>query len=237
MKTSSPPRCMRTTHMIRSWLAALLLLLAAPAQAQDTLATALDSYLRTQTQGLPGQVTYSIGQLDARTQMKPCNAFEPFLPAGSRLWGKATLGVRCLGPSVWTIYLPVQVNISGTYLITARPIAAGQLLGNDDIATRSGDLSALPANILTDEAQAIGKSAKNRIAAGQPLRSDFLLAPWAVQQGQSVRLVSKGSGFSVSSEGKALNNASDGQVVQVRAASGQTISGIARPGGMVEVSY
>jgi flagella basal body P-ring formation protein FlgA len=41
----------------------------------------------------------------------------------------------------------------------------------------------------------------------------------------------------VSSEGKALNNASDGQVVQVRAASGQTISGIARPGGMVEVSY
>ena len=145
--------------------------------------------------------------------------------------------MRCLGPSVWTIYLPVQVNISGTYLITARPIAAGQLLGNDDIATRSGDLSALPANILTDEAQAIGKSAKNRIAAGQPLRSDFLLAPWAVQQGQSVRLVSKGSGFSVSSEGKALNNASDGQVVQVRAASGQTISGIARPGGMVEVSY
>lgn len=220
-------------------LAALLYFVAAPVLsfAQNSLTDTLDHYLRAQTQGLPGKVSYSIGQLDSRTQLTPCSAFEPFLPAGSRLWGKATVGVRCLGPSSWTIYLPVQVNISGNYLVTARPMSAGQLLGASDIVIRSGDLSSLPTNVITDQTQAVGKTVKNGIAAGQPLRSDFLIAPWAVQQGQSVKLVSKGSGFSVSSEGKALNNAADGQVAQVRTAAGQTVSGIARAGGMVEVSY
>jgi flagella basal body P-ring formation protein FlgA len=186
---------------------------------------------------LPGKVSYSIGQLDARTQLSPCNAFEPFLPAGSKLWGKSTVGVRCLGPSTWTIYVPVQVNVSGNYLISARTMPAGYVLGAADIVMRSGDLGTLPANILTDQAQAIGKTVKNGFAAGQPLRSDQLIAPWAVQQGQSVKLLSNGPGFSVSSEGKALNNAVTGQVVQVRTNTGQTVSGIAQPGGIVEVSH
>ena len=220
-------------------LAFVCFLLTSPllAIAQNSLADTLDHYLRTQTQGLPGKVSYTVGQLDSRTQLSPCNAFEPFLPAGSRLWGKATVGVRCLGPSAWTIYVPVQVTVSGIYLVTTRSMAAGQVISAGDVVSRSGDLSALPANILTDQAQAIGKTVKNGISAGQPLRSDFVIAPWAVQQGQTVRLVSKGAGFSVSGEGKALNNAADGQIAQVRTASGQSVSGIARPGGIVEISY
>ena len=59
----------------------------------------------------------------------------------------------------------------------------------------------------------------------------------ALQQGQTVRTVTKGPGFSVSSEAKALANAVDGQVVQVKATNGQTLSGVARTGGVVEVSH
>jgi flagella basal body P-ring formation protein FlgA len=215
----------------------LLLLVPALSLAQDSLISTLDHYLRTQTQGLPGKVSYRIGQLDPRTQLTPCSAFEPFQPAGSRLWGKSTVGVRCLGPSTWTIYVPVQISVAGNYLLAARTLAAGQVVELSDIVTRNGDLNALPANIVTDQAQAIGKTVKNGIGAGQPLRNDSLIAPWAVQQGQGVKLLSKGAGFSVSSEGKALNNAADGQIVQVRTGAGQTVSGIARIGGIVEISY
>ncbi len=215
----------------------LLLLAPLLVYAQSTLDSTLDDYLRVQTQGLPGTVTYRIGQLDARTQLSPCTAFEPFLPLGSKLWGKSTVGIRCLGPSAWTIYVPVQVTVRGNYLISARTMPAGYVLGSADIVVRSGDLSTLPANILTDQAHAIGKTVKNGFTAGQPLRSDLLIAPWAVQQGQSVKTESNGPGFTVSSEGKALNNAVAGQVVQVRTNSGQTVSGIARPGGIVEVTH
>ena len=110
-------------------------------------------------------------------------------------------------------------------------------MGASDVVVRKGDLGTLPANILTDPAQAIGKTVKSGAAAGQPLRSDALIAPWAVQQGQNVKLVTKGAGFSASSEGKSLNNATEGQVVQVRTGSGQSVSGIARAGGVVEISY
>ena len=232
--SSSLPGFLLSKYCRLFWL---LLLAPLVAFAQSPLYSTVEDYLRTQTQGLPGKVTYSIGQLDTRTQLSPCNAFEPFLPAGSKLWGKSTVGVRCLGPSTWTVYLQVTVNVSGNYLISARTMPAGYVISAADVVVRSGDLSTLPANIITDQAQAIGKTVKNGFTAGQPLRNDQLLAPWAVQQGQSVRTISNGPGFSVSSEGKALNNALAGQVVQVRTASGQSVSGIARPGGVVEVSH
>jgi flagella basal body P-ring formation protein FlgA len=203
---------------------------------QNILYSTLDDFIRAQTQGLPGKVAYTISQLDTRTQLTPCNAFEPFIPQGGKLWGKTTVGVRCLGPSNWTIYVPVQVSVTGDYLVAARNFQVGTNLAAADIAVRNGDLSTLPASILTDPAQAIGKTVKNGVGSGQPLRSDQLIAPWAVQQGQSVKTVSNGPGFSVSSDGKALNNATAGQIVQVRTASGQTVSGIARAGGVVEVS-
>jgi len=240
---NDPMRCSRSKipalFLRAKRRAALCLWLTFPlvALAQSPLQRSLDDYLRTQTQGLPGTVSYSIGALDARTQLAPCQVFEPFLPAGSRLWGKATVGVRCLGPANWTVYVPVQVTVSGNYLISARTMAAGYVINAADIAVRSGDLAALPATVLTDQSQAVGKTVKNGFSAGQPLRSDQLVVAWAVQQGQNVKTVSNGVGFSVSSEGKALGNALAGQIVQVRTNNGQTVSGIARPGGVVEVSH
>ena len=65
----------------------------------------------------------------------------------------------------------------------------------------------------------------------------FDLEAPVVQQGQSVMLTSIGNGFSVTAEGKALNNANEGQVVQVKSESGTVVSGIARSGGKVEVRF
>jgi len=51
-----------------------------------------------------------------------------------------------------------------------------------------------------------------------------------------VRIVSRGENFSVTGEGKAIGNAGEGQVVQVRTLRGAIISGTARAGGVVEVT-
>lgn len=229
----SPPGCCHTLAVF----ALILTLNPGTAGADGLLRASVERFALQQTQGLPGKVDVQIGQLDPRTQLSPCSAHEPFLPAGGRLWGKSTVGVRCLGPASWTVYIPVTVSVSGEYYLTARPISAGQTLGAGDIITRKGDLTTLPASIVTDASQVIGKTLRNGVGGGQPLRSDLLLSPLIIQQGQSVKLLSRGNGFNVSSEGKALNNAAAGQRVQVRVASGQTISGIARSDGIVEVNY
>lgn len=208
--------------------------LAAPAP-QETVSATVEQYLRTQTKGLPGRVDTSVGQLDPRTQLAPCSMMEAFTPPGNRLWGKTMVGVRCLGPNQWTIYVPVQVRVLAGYVVTTRPLVAGQILSEADLGTREGDLTTLPTGIVMTVEQGIGKSLKNSVSGGQPLRGDMLLSPPVVLQGQDVKLVYKGANFSVSSEGKALNTAAEGQVARARTDGGQTVSGIARPGGVIEI--
>ena len=67
------------------WIPVLFAVVASTVCAQTSLSEALDQYLRIQTQGLPGKVSYSVGQLDQHAQLAPCSAFEPFLPPGDRL--------------------------------------------------------------------------------------------------------------------------------------------------------
>ena len=196
----------------------------------------VDEYLRTQTRGLPGRVSYTIGALESRTHLSPCPALEAFSPPGARPWGNTTVGIRCQGSQPWTVYVPVQISVTTNYLVASRPIPPGQKLLPEDVSLQSGDLANLPSSVLTDLNQATGKVTKSAIGAGQPVRSELLAAPLVIQQGQSVRLVIQGPGFSVTNDGKALNNAQEGQIVQVRTATGQTVSGTARPGGVVEVS-
>jgi len=216
---------------------------AVPGAASDArqdlgqLQRVVESYVRKESAGLPGKVTFNVVPLDARLSLPHCPAPEAFMPPGGRLWGKSAVGVRCVAPVSWSVYASVQVEVSAEYVVTGRPLAQGETVNAQDLATMRGDLARLPAGIVIDPVHAIGKQVAVSLGAGQPLRQDMLKSPTVVSQGQGVRIVSKGPGFQVSSEGRALGNAADGQVVQVRAPSGQTVSGIARAGGIVEVRY
>jgi len=226
---------------MRNLLVSLILsLLVQLADAQQDLAPvkkAIEAWMKVQMKGLPGQVSYEIGGIDADNQLVPCGAFDVTRPQGARPWGRTNVVVRCLGEAGWRIYVPVNIHVKTDYLISARPIAQGQTVEAEDLATQLGDLSELPANILTEPSLAIGKAATATIPAGRPLRADMLKAQTVIRQGQTVRVLSQGPGFAVANEGRALTNAVDGQVTQVRLGNGQVVSGIARPGGSIEISY
>ena len=48
------------------------------------------------TNGSPLRMEVQMGQLDSRLRLAACARVEPYLPAGSRLWGRTRLGLRCL---------------------------------------------------------------------------------------------------------------------------------------------
>jgi flagella basal body P-ring formation protein FlgA len=206
-------------------------------QNVNALRTVVEQFLQTQTAGLPGDVTVKVGAIDARTALAACPAPEAFLQPGARAWGKTTVGVRCTAPSNWTIFVQAQINVQAEYVAAALPLAQGQAIEQSQLVLVKGDIASMPNGIITDMAQAIGRTPTVSLAAGTPLRLDTLRSKPVVQQGQAVRLVSNGSGFSVSAEGKAIGNAGDGQIVQVRTPSGTVVSGTARAGGMVEVAF
>ncbi len=211
---------------------------SAPAARQDpaVLRATAEQFLQMQTAGLPGQVTLTLGKLDARINLPACDAPQAFMAPGARAWGKTTVGLRCNAPA-WTIYLQAQVLVLADYVASAMPLTQGQPIVASQLVLQRGDLATLPNGVITDTAQAIGRSLSMSLAAGAPLRLDILRSKNVVQQGQLVRVISSGEGFKVSAEARAIGSASEGQVVQVRTPGGTMLSGVAKAGGLVEVVF
>lgn len=207
--------------------------------AQDPAVTrkAVDEFLRVQVRGLPGTASYNIGPIDPNNQLMPCDSLQVSLPTGGRLWGKTSVHVRCLMEGGWSQYIPVQIRVQGDYLVAARPLAAGQVISEADWARQTGELTELPASLVVDAGQLAGRTLAAPLAAGRPFRADLLRQTPVIQQGQTVKVVSRGPGFQVANEGQALNGAAAGQVTRVRLVTGQVVSGIARSDGTVEIAY
>lgn len=231
------PVSMRAPAPIRAPLQPAPAMAGAPNQATqdgDAVRAAALVFLTQQAAGLPGKADITVTPVFPRG-LAACSTLEPFLPAGSRLWGRTTVGVRCSGDRPWTLYLQARVSVMATYYLAARAVAPGEVLTAADLIPRDGDLTSMPQAIVTDPSQAVGAVTLSRLAAGLPLRTDMLRGAGAVVIGQSVHVVTNGAGFSISAEGSAMNNAAPGQQVRVKTAGGQIISGVVKDGSTVEI--
>lgn len=221
------------------FLLSSLLLLTQPVGAQQDVGAirrAIDDWLQSQLVGLPGEVSHEIGTI-GNTRLTPCSRFDIGRPPGAPAWGRGHVTVRCLETPGWRINVPVHIRVKADYYVAARPISQGQAITAEDLTTQIGDLADLPARIVTDGNLAIGKMAGVTIPAGTPLRTDMLRAMTVIRQGQTVKVVSRGNGFEVTNEGRAMSNAAEGQLAQVRMAGGQIVSGIAKAGGTIEINF
>ncbi|BCM25454.1 flagellar basal body P-ring formation chaperone FlgA [Methyloradius palustris] len=196
----------------------------------------VEEFLTMQTIGYPGKVTVSATPVDRNLKLPACPQMQVFLPPGSRVWGRTNIGVSCDMP-VWKIYLQANISVMSQYLTAAAPLTQGRVVTSQDLMYQSGDLAQLPSGIFTDPEQVIGRTVSVSLQAGTVLRQEMLKMSPVVLQGQKVVLNSIGDGFQVSAEGQALTTAGEGQVVQVKVASGQVISGIARNGGQIDVRF
>jgi flagella basal body P-ring formation protein FlgA len=221
----------------------LLLLAAAAAPAR-----AFDGALQAQVQQFasaaslagvaPGwRVQVHVGLLDPRLRLAPCAKVEPYLPGGTRLWGAARIGVRCVdGNARWNVFLPIRVDVFGPALVAAAPLAAGAVLGEGDLRSAEVNLAAAPAPALTQPAAVLGRTLARPLAAGAPLRANDLRPRQWFAVGDTVRIVAAGSGWRVSSEGQALAAGLEGQAVRARTESGRIVSGVAIGERLIEVA-
>ncbi|WP_368642036.1 flagellar basal body P-ring formation chaperone FlgA [Castellaniella ginsengisoli] len=152
-----------------------------------------------------------------------CERMEVFL-AGSGLQSRTPVGVRCLAPQPWTLYVQASIRILGPYFVANRLIRRGEVLSLDDLDTREGDLLR-NRRLLGDPAHIVGWIATRRIRAGGAIESSALRDPNAIERGQQVRTIARGVGFVATSEGQALESGSPGAQIQVRTPGGQIITG------------
>ena len=206
---------------------------------QDPIAIrgAVEAFLQTQVRGLPGETSFTIGSTTGAQRLGTCQSLDVSMAPGAKAWGRTSVLVRCQTERSWSLFVPVHIRIVAEYLVTASPLVRGQRVTESDLAWRKGDLSDLPAGVLTSAQEALGKTVTMSIGSGQPLRADLLMRPLVIKQNQSVKVVSRGSGFEVTSEGKALTNGYEGEVVQIKLGNGQIVSGIAKPDGSIAVTF
>ncbi len=153
-----------------AFVAGLVLpVVATAADRQDPAAIQAhaEQFLKKQTAGLPGKVTIEVAA--PRATLPACSAFDAFQPSGSRSMGKTTIGVRCLAPSRWTVYLAAQIQVMGSYVVTRDPLPANHVLNAADLTLREGDLGSLPADVITNADNLKGYRTVSGLAAGAPL--------------------------------------------------------------------
>ncbi len=226
---------MSTKH----YLLALTLICASNSYAQtqnlESIKEIAREFLSKNSASFGEAAVIEVGNIDSRLKLTNCDDPAAFLPPGSKAWGKVTVGIRCSRPKPWQVYLSAQVRISGEYYVAASNLVNGQILAPSDIIKVNGELSNLPANAITKPQLVLGKTIQGSYAAGIALRSDMFRSLPVVQQGQTVKVVSYGKGFTVSTEATALTNANEGQVTKVKTNNGQLIAGIAKLGGIIEI--
>jgi len=168
----------------------------------------------------------SVGQLDARLRLAPCQHVEPYLPDGTRLWGKARIGLRCTqGTSRWNVYLPVTVKAFGPALVANGNLPAGSVLASGDLMQAEVDLAEESSVPVLSAEVAVGRVLARPLKAGQSVRQSHIKPRQWFAAGDAVTVVAQGAGFSVSGEGQALTNGIEGQPARVRTDSGRVLTG------------
>lgn len=194
------------------------------AQAQRWLKPAVAAAQATSEQ--PLHMSYRVGQPDRRLRLAACSRIEAYLPAGSRLWGRSRLGLRCTdGLARWNVFVPFTVTAMGLAWVVRRPVAAGSQLGTVDLMQAEVDWAADADPVLADPAQWLGQLATRPLVMGQVLRQRMVRAAQVFQPGAQVRVLAQGEGYEISADALAVTPGVIGQPARVRMQNGRVLSG------------
>ena len=232
---SSPRACAHSANVsrrpcpiqLRAPLAAISCALAvATAQAAE-LEQQARQFVLDSAATADARVEVEVGALDPRLRLAPCEKVEPYIPTGTRLWGRTRIGLRCVqGPTPWNVYLPLVVKVFGAGLTAAAALPAGAVLTAADLLPAEVDLADGAAPVLAPNA-AIGRALARPLAAGQTLRSaDLRLRQWFAA-GDTVQITAIGNGFRINGEGEALGPGLEGRPTRIRLDGGRIV--VARP--------
>jgi flagella basal body P-ring formation protein FlgA len=205
-------------QMARDWLEPAL---------TTTLAENPDSLLRPEI---------IMGALDSRLRLAPCNRIEPYLPPGTRLWGRSRIGLRCLEGRVhWNVFVPVTIKAWGPAWVLRRPVPGGTVLTQDDADMAEMDWAEHSSNVLATPESWVGQQAAYALQPGNTLRANMVRPVPAFNRGAQVRVKSGGSGFQVILTGLAMDAGIEGQAVRVKLNNGKIVTGTVNPDQTVEV--
>lgn len=242
-----PPFCLarcaaRCSHVALALAALLLLASGGLAWAQDTSLGALQAQVqqlaRQSGAAMPAgtRVEVVVGALDPRLKLAPCARITPHLPPGTRLWGRTHVGLRCDEGARWSVFVPVTVKVFAKAWSATQPLPVGAVVAAEHLHLDEVDLAAESSPVIASVQAAVGRTTARALLPGLPVREADLRPRRWFAAGDTVRVITVGSGFSIDAEGRALSAGLDGQPIKVRTDNGRVITGRATGPNQVEVA-
>jgi flagella basal body P-ring formation protein FlgA len=193
------------------------------ARAQSWLNNAIGQI---DSKALPLRMEVVVGELDRKLRLAACQEVEPYLPAGTRLWGKTRLGLRCLrGEVKWNVFLPITVKAFGPAWAIKGGVLQGSLLSEADAMLVDVDWAELNSPVLASLQDWVGQTAARTLGTGQVIRQDMVRATQVFQAGEQIRVVANGGGFEIATSGFAVSSGVVGQSARVRMENGRVLTG------------
>jgi flagella basal body P-ring formation protein FlgA len=161
----------------------------------------------------------------------PCSAPVEVEAVDTRQYARMRFVARCPVAPGWRHDFVVRARVSAVVAVTAAPVKAGEVLGEEHVTLERRDVTIMNDAIGAPEA-VLGQTSRRSLRAGEVLRANGLAAPILVKRGDQVLMVARQEGIEVSMAGEALDAGARGAVVRVRnTASGQVVRmRVASPG-------
>lgn len=126
------------------------------------------------------------------------------------------LELRCPDQPGWTQTLSTRQDLFLPVLATATNVDRGQPIEPGHLKRERINISRAQRGFMTDEKEVIGLSARRRLRADQVLNPSLLSEAPPVRRGQPVRILARQHGIEASTQGEALADGKQGDVIRVR---------------------
>lgn len=184
--------------------------------AESFLQDAIEEHLAGSTRDANYRI--EISRLDNRLRLPLCDedALHATLESPQVPIGRVTVRVSCNSPSSWRLFVPAQVSLRQSVLVTTRPLLRHSILAAGDLALAERDITTTADSFLTSPDTVIGLRLRRALPADMALTPQHLEQNQIISRGDKVIIRSSSERVSVRMPGEALEAGSIGSQIRVR---------------------
>jgi flagella basal body P-ring formation protein FlgA len=138
-------------------------------------------------------------------------------PRNRRLMGRCPIAVDFSvdGQTQKKLWTTAMIEVLGPVVVTRKPLGRHKPIAAEDIDVQTLDLANLPANVLSDPDEVIGKRTRRVIGALTPLRSDSIELPPLVKRGDLVTIIAESENLKITTLGRVKKKGCLGERIPV----------------------
>lgn len=187
--------------------------------------------------GENSDIQVSAGHVDQRLRLNACQT-TPRTDVDFGQIGQKNMMVKisCEAPLHWAIRIPIHVEHFNHIIVTQKRIAKDAIITEDDLTMLRKDITQLPPGYYDNMNEIVGQVAKNEIQYGVVIKSNMVKQKILVKRGSLIKILVKGPGITVESNGVAQNDGAKNELIKVKnAKSNKIIEGTVEEYGIVAV--